>query len=329
MNRRNFYLSALALAGAAAAGTWAVAAETKGAALDPAQAGPDYLVQGEYLGTLKGGRRVGAQVIALGNGTFQAVFLPGGLPRDGWDGQTRIRVDGKTEGSETRFGKPGGGWNGSVMANSLQGETDRGERFELKKVVRQSNTLGMKPPAGAVVLFDGTNADAWQNGKVEDGLLRCGTRTKQSFQDFTLHLEFRTPFVPLARGQARGNSGLYLQDRYEIQILDSFGLDGKDNECGGIYRQSAPSQNMCLPPLSWQTYDIDFETARFDADGKKIKDAVVSVRHNGMYIHDRLHLSSVTPGGGKNREDATGGPFQLQDHGNPVYVRNVWVVEKK
>lgn len=325
MKRRILSLAAVTVVAAAAA-AWALAPGGE-VYTDPAQAGPDYRIQGEYTGRA-GDRRLGAQVIALGNQQFEAVMLPGGLPGRGWDGKTRIRVPGRTDGDVTRFEMTGSRWKAEIREGVLSGETEDGSRFRLRRVERKNPTLGAKAPAGAVVLFDGSNADAWQNGRVTpDSLLQVGTRTKQSFGDFSLHFEFRTPFQPTARGQGRGNSGLYVQDRYELQILDSFGLEGKNNECGGLYTLKAPDVNMCLPPLAWQTYDIDFEAARFDAAGNKTKNAVITVRHNGVVIHDRVELPGSSPGGRK--EDATGGPFQIQNHGNPVHVRNVWIVEKK
>lgn len=154
-----------------------------------------------------------------------------------------------------------------------------------------------------------------------------GCTTKQAFASFTLHMEFRTPFMPYARGQGRGNSGLYLQDRYELQILDSFGLKGLNNECGGFYTQRDPDINMCFPPLAWQTYDIDFQAAQFDAADKKVKNAVVTVRHNGVVVHQAFELPGPTPAG--KAETKQPGPLQLQNHGNPVNFRNIWVVEKE
>lgn len=293
---------------------------------DPESAGPDYRIQGEYRGKA-GDQKLGCQVIALGGGKFQAVFLRGGLPGEGWGQGERIRVDGMTSGAETRFGTGTGGWSARIADGVMRGQTDAGRAFRLKRVERRSPTLGKKPPRGALVLFDGTNTEAWENGKLSpEGWLKVGTRTKKSFQNFTLHFEFRTPFQPYDRGQSRGNSGLFLQDRYEVQILDSFGLKEESHECGALYNQKQPDVNMCLPPLTWQTYDIDFQTAQFDSTGKKLKNAVVTVRHNGVVIHDRYEPPTTGPVGKK--EDATGGSFQFQDHGNPVVARNIWVIER-
>ena len=119
---------------------------------------------------------------------------------------------------------------------------------------------------------------------------------------------------------------MYIHSRYEVQILDSFGLEGKDNECGGIYSVARPKVNMCYPPLSWQTYDIDFVSARFDESGNKTSNARVTVKHNGVVIHDDLELPKHTPG--RNKEGPEPAPLFLQNHSNPVVFRNIWVVEK-
>jgi hypothetical protein len=114
-----------------------------------------------------------------------------------------------------------------------------------------------------------------------------------------------------------------------VQVLDSFGLKGVDNECGGVYKNSAPKVNLCYPPLQWQTYDMEFTAAKFDAAGKKTANAVLTVKHNGVVVQDRLELKGATPGGGFKAEVPAPGPFQLQGHGNPVFYRNIWVVERK
>jgi len=132
--------------------------------------------------------------------------------------------------------------------------------------------------------------------------------------------------MPMSTGQARGNSGVYVQSRYEVQVLDSFGLEGKNNECGGIYSIAEPVVNMCLPPLSWQTYDFDFTAARYNVAGEKIKNAGITVRHNGVVIHDDIELTHGTPG--RHPEDPGPEALFMQDHGNPVVYRNIWIVEK-
>ena len=132
--------------------------------------------------------------------------------------------------------------------------------------------------------------------------------------------------MPQSTGQARGNSGVYVQSRYEVQVLDSFGLEGKDNECGGIYKVGKPKLNMCYPPLSWQTYDIDFAAAKYDSAGKKTANARISVEHNGVLIHDNVELPGHTAG--RSKEGPTPEPLFLQNHGNPVAYRNIWVLEK-
>jgi len=143
--------------------------------------------------------------------------------------------------------------------------------------------------------------------------------------DHRIHLEFRTPFMPDARGQGRGNSGVYVQGRYEVQILDSYGLEGRDNECGGMYSVAAPAVNMCAPPLQFQTYDIEFRDARTDAATGQQENPRITVRHNGVLIHDNVEIKVPNTPGGSTQ---TGG-LLLQDHGNPLRFRNIWVVELK
>lgn len=311
-----------------------------GTFVDPKEAGFEYAAQGEYVGTIDGGRKLGCQVIALGNERFQAVLLPGGLPGDGWDGAGKILMDGKvqegkvafvpTEGKRQYMGGSPDAFSATAKfppkghteaSATLSGETLTGkikdsQPFTLKKITRLSPTLNAKPPEGAIVLFDGTNADEWKEKKVVDGLLPVAANTKRTFGDFKLHLEFRTPFQPGARSQGRGNSGVYLHGKHEIQVLDSFGLEGKDNECGGFYGSKPPSVNMCFPPLTWQTFDVEFKSEPADPATKKAK-ARVTVFHNGVKIHEGIELPSGQ------------GHLHLQNHGNPVFYRNIWVVELK
>ncbi len=151
--------------------------------------------------------------------------------------------------------------------------------------------------------------------------------TKQKFSDFDLHVEFRSPFMPDVKGQKRGNSGVYIQGRYEIQVLDSYGLEGKDNECGGIYKVAVPRVNMCAPPGQWQTYDIEFQAAKYDENGDKLRHALLTVLHNGVSIYDKLELPVPTPGG-LDMDMSKTGPILLQDHSDLVQYRNIWIVEK-
>ena len=119
---------------------------------------------------------------------------------------------------------------------------------------------------------------------------------------------------------------MYLQGRYEVQVLDSYGLEGMDNECGGIYKVGRPLVNMCAPPMQWQTYDITFYAPRFDSAGVKTKDACVTIIHNGVTIHENLEIPKSTGGALDSNVDEPGGIY-LQDHGNPVQFRNIWLVE--
>ena len=299
---------------------------------DPAKAGVDYELQGEYAGTVKSGEeelKIGVQIIALGEGTFQAVGFIGGLPGDGWSrGDKSHSSEGKLQDGLLRFSSEEEKVTAQVKDGSIVVYGGGTKVAEFTKVHRQSPTLGAKPPEGAIVLFDGSSTDAWEGGEIIDGkwLGAQNIATKEKFGDHKLHIEFQTPFMPTSRGQGRGNSGVYLQSRYEVQVLDSFGLEGKNNECGGIYSIAEPMVNVCFPPLAWQTYDVDFTAARYDENGKKTKNARTTIRHNGVVIHDDLELTHGTPG--RHEEGPEPDGLFLQNHGNPVVFRNIWVVKK-
>lgn len=261
---------------------------------------PDFAVQGEYVG-----KGLGLQLVALGGGKFDGYLFQGGLPGAGWEP-----------------GKP---------RTQLKEEEALALIKKLKRVERRSPTQGKKPPRGAVVLFNGATADAWENGKVEGGYLQAtDCTTKQRFGSYTLHLEFRTPYMPAARGQGRGNSGVYHGGRWETQVLDSFGLEGRDNECGGIYSISKPRLNMCLPPLAWQTYDVELTAATFDATGKRTAWPRITVKLNGVLVHENLELTKdfTTSAPLTSPLAAPEGPVFLQNHGNPVVYRNIWIVPR-
>ncbi len=296
---------------------------------DPKDAGPEYAAQGEFKGILAAddNRPWGAQVIALGNGKYRLVGYPDGLPGDGFITGNETRTsEGERMGDRVVFKDHE--FTIVVQGDNLTVQVDGKDVGQIKRVQRTSPTLGKAPPAGAIILFDGSGAEKFQGGKMTaDKLLQSETASLEKFGDHQMHIEFRTPFKPLARGQARGNSGVYVQSRYEVQVLDSFGLSGEDNECGGIYKIAKPRVNMCFPPLTWQTYDIDFTAAKYDAAGKKTSNARISVKHNGVTIHDKLELKSGTPG--RLPEGPTPEPLYLQGHGNPVVYKNIWVVSSK
>ncbi len=289
-----------------------------------------------------------AQVIALGKGTYRANFYgqfntreePVAVLQGRREGKT-VRFTGlaRSEGAELQVQ---GAIEGRKFTGTFEDEDTTGS-FAVERAIRLSPTLGAKPPAGAVVLFDGKDFDAWKRISKKSGdesvqwkLVGAGAMevkprtgsiiTKKEFADVKLHLEFRTPFMPDARGQKRGNSGVYLHGRYEVQVLDSYGLEGMDNECGGIYKVAPPLVNMCAPPMQWQTYDITFQAPRFDSTGKLIRDARMTVIHNGVKIHDNVEVSKATKAAQGGDVTQRGGIY-LQDHGNPVQYRNIWLVK--
>lgn len=301
---------------------------------DVDKAGLEYKFQGEYVGESPDLGKLGAQVVAAGDGKFEVYLLGGGLPGAGWDGKPWMKGTGTMSSAETTpasVAVEGKDFRGTLNADgTFAGAMGKDSKFSLARTVRRSPTEGAKPPTGAVVLFDGSNADDWKGGKLveADGakFLLAGTGSKKLFTDFHLHVEFRTVFSPKTPRGNRSNSGVFCDEFYEIQILDSFGLEKPGKHDGGaMYTYHPPTVNMCFPPLTWQTYDVDFTAARF-ADGKKTANARVTVLHNGVKIHDDVEYPSGTNGRPDAKKPA---PILLQDHGSPVWFRNIWIVEKK
>jgi hypothetical protein len=197
-------------------------------------------------------------------------------------------------------------------------------------------------PSDAVVLFDGKDLSSWEDGKggpagwkVENGYMEVvaktgSIRTKQGFGDCQLHIEWATPSLVSGEGQERGNSGVFLMDIYEVQVLDSY--DNKtyaDGQAAALYGQYPPLVNASRKPGEWQTYDIVFHRPRFDADGQLVEPARMTVFHNGVLVHDNDVLTGPTEHKARPpyKAHADNLPVSLQDHGNPVRYRNIWLRE--
>jgi hypothetical protein len=196
------------------------------------------------------------------------------------------------------------------------------------------------PPGDAIVLFDGTDLSQWQrrDGKgaaawdVKNGIATVNggdIATKQSFGDCQLHIEWATPAVVKGDGQGRGNSGVIFQERYELQVLDSYqNKTYFDGQAGALYNEYPPLVNVCRKPGEWQTYDAIFHAPRFDENGKVTKPGTLTVLQNGILIQDNVEIKGPTaPKPTKNVAHPLKQPLVLQDHGNPVRYRNIWIRE--
>jgi len=287
-----------------------------------------------------------AQVIAMGKDMYNINLLSKFDTREAKLGVLTGPAE-KLVGAPVTGGKyKNSKWSGVLTEKGLTGQVVTGsvkESFSLKRVMRLSHRLGAKPPTGATVLLSSETRDLSETftkggGKpcgwklLKGGVMQCVPRggsalTKKKFGSVHLHAEFQTVFMPEAKGQGRSNSGLYIQNRYECQVLDSYGLKGAANECGGMYRTVEPRVNMCAPPGQWQSYDIFFRAPKFDASGaKQIEGAHISVVHNGVLIHNDIVLNKGTGMGGRRKPIASEF-LLLQDHGNPVKFRNIWVAD--
>ena len=200
-----------------------------------------------------------------------------------------------------------------------------------------------KPPSDAIVLFDGKDLSAWvgMDGEptkwiVKDGYMECvkGSgfiRTLQNFGDCQLHIEWATPVPAQGQGQGRGNSGVFFGlDRYEVQVLDSFGNKTyADGSAGSVYGQYPPLVNVCLPPGQWQSYDIIYTAPRFSTEGKLISPVRMTIFHNGVLIQNNVELTGPTSWleRAPYQPHPEKQPIALQDHGNPVRFRNIWLRE--
>jgi hypothetical protein len=222
-------------------------------------------------------------------------------------------------------------WN---YIHSVDDEYKSGIKWPEPPVVDPGDST--KAPSDAIVLFDGTDMFAWDGGddwEMKDGYVitrKRGISTKQKFGDCQLHIEFATPEEVKGSGQGRGNSGVYLMGRYEVQVLDSFENETYfDGQCGAIYKQQPPTVNACRAPGQWQSYDIIFTAPNFSADGQVETPAYVTVLQNGVVIHNHFELMGGTyydkPPSYSSHPDKL--PISLQFHGNPIKFRNIWVRE--
>ncbi len=289
-----------------------------------------YPLMGEFLGsvTADDGKKqvVGLQIRSVGNDQFDAIAYYGGLPGQPNFNSEPIHMIGKRSGEFVVLS--GGPWAIFVEDRQCRLVDLKGKsRGQLKRIKRRSPTMYSPAPEGAVILFDGSGTDQFTTGEMTgDHLLMEGADVKPMFQDFNLHVEFRLPYMPYADGQQRGNSGLYLQSRYECQVLDSFALIPKIDGLGALYRFRPPAINMCFPPLVWQTYDVQFTAPRWNADGTKARNATITSWVNGVKVQDNVSLPNKT-GAGKIEEPLLL-PTRFQNHGDPVRFRNIWVVDR-
>jgi hypothetical protein len=274
------------------------------------------------------------QVLPLGEGKYQANLLKA------FDAENNVLAVLQGVASGGLVALSGEGWSGVIQREHLTVAKDS-KRVDLRHLTRSSPTMGAKPPVGAVALFDGSSLDAWakKSGKdwlAEDGpakwkLVEGGAMevvpgtdciiTHRKFGDSRVHVEFRTLGAP-------SNSGVFLQDRYEVNINETYAQTSGTPNAGfdNCTDKVEPRVRPCFPPLAWQTFDIEFHAPRFDAAGNKTAKAKATVLFNGVKIYDQQELD-LPHGAARRLGEAPTGPLMLQEHGMPVQFRNIWLVQ--
>jgi len=288
-----------------------------------------------------------AKVIAEGNSRYHLVLRAKPLDPSEWPLQ--IELEGRLQGEKMIVDGHAGGhdWRGEIANGALKiAKQGYGGAFEMKRVMKKSPTEGLPPPGDAIVLLafqpgQKPGLDEWKEAgwvTTAEGILHKEPTqggkparahhdlySRRDFRNVRLHVEFRLPYEPDLHEQARGNSGVFLADRYEVQVLDSYGLMPGAGDCASIYDVAPPRVNAAFPPLSWQTYDITFDAPKLDAAGKMTRGPSITVLWNGVKVHE--NQTAPTPTGDPRRPNAASGSIRLQDHGNLVYFRNIWVQE--
>jgi len=275
---------------------------------------------------------IAGQVIPLGNDQYRVIL------KAKHDMRCPPKLDVVVEAKRGRLVYDERPWRFETDGETFTGSRGSKAAFAMRRVELPSPTLGLAPPEGATVLFDGSDLGAWQPSEWiidEDGVLTVNPSSgdlvsRETFRSVRMHIEFRTPFMPRASGQQRGNSGVFFQDTFEVQVLDSYGLPGYYDECGALYKVSAPRVNACRPPMQWQTYDIEYHAPKFHEDGSIKAYPSMNVLHNGILVQKNEVMPWITGWKEEDREapmPAEPLPIRLQDHGNYVQYRNIWVEE--
>lgn len=296
---------------------------------------PDPLI-GDYIGRWNDeidiDPKVAAQVIALGGDKYRVKIV------SKLDMRAPIQLDTEVRAKKGVIKFEDGRFYGEIKNEKFTGGSGKTDVFKMEKVVRLSPMLGLEAPADAIQMYDGDfdnfeDSTGWES--LENGVFMVTPESdylssKEVYRDVRIHLEFRLAHMPRARGQSRSNSGLFMGDEYEVQILDSYGLEGLYNECGALYKVSAPHVNASAPPVQWQTYDVIYRAARHNADGKLIAYPTMNVIHNGVLVHNKTEMKWIT--GWKENErmephPTVPGHVKLQGHGNYVQFRNFWLVD--